>query len=304
MNLPSLQEIAIAQKRIEKVASGTALVPHPNLSQISLKLECHQPYGSYKIRGVLNAVYENENKLKQELVTVSAGNMAQAVAGLGKERGLKVRALVPETTPQIKKDRIQALGAALESLPFSEIWKIVKGETKIDDGFLIHPLHTKGLFAGYATIAVEILEQAPETDALVVPLGLGGLLTGIITAVRLLKPEISVYAAEIEEAAPLHEALQAKMPVFQLKRKTFADALGTPEILSSIWKNTVPLLSGSLLVSESRAKETSLELYEKHGLLIEGAASVAIVASESLVTRHKNIVAIVSGGNRDPSIPI
>lgn len=269
---------------------------------IRLKPEHLQPFKSYKIRGVANAIsVASKETLANGIVTASAGNMAQSVAYLARENNISCQVFAPLSAPKIKKDAIRSLGAELIELPFSEIWTMVRYgyETK---SLFIHPVFTDGLLEGYSSIAREILEDEPTVDAIVIPFGVGGLTLAIAKLIKQHRPKIRIITAEPETAAPLAAAYKSGGPIAIIRRTSFIDAIGTPEVLPQVFSRVQSLIDGCSVVSIDEAEEAVRELFFECNYKVEGASAVAYAAAKNLRNEHSSVVAILSGGNIDDEV--
>jgi len=271
--------------------------------EVYLKLEVLQPIGSFKIRGAYNVVRQlTRDELKDGVWTVSAGNAAQGVAYAARKVGAACSVMVMDTAPQTKVDAIERLGATIVRTTYDEAWKTV--ESHASDrmrGHFVHPFDDDRFIAGNGTAGLEILEDLPDVDAIVAPLGGGGLLSGIAAAVRELKPETRVYAAEPETAAPLSASLAAGRPVyFDTWKASFVDGAGGKSVLSSMWP-LLSQLSGSIVVSLDDVAHAMKLAAERTRIIAEGAAGCAIAAALGGRAGAGKVVAVVSGGNIDLS---
>ncbi|MCX6124132.1 MAG: pyridoxal-phosphate dependent enzyme [Proteobacteria bacterium] len=270
-------------------------------SQIHLKAESLQSFGSYKIRGV-NAFFGaiGLRDLKHGVVGVSAGNLAQPIASVARDLGIEAKIFVPDTAPEAKKAAIRSLGAVLVERPFAEIWDMVlRGTLENENGLFIHPTRTPLLITGYADIVEEILADQPDTDAIVVPFGLGGLTLGILTGIRRSNKKIAVFTAEPETAAPLAASLSAGKPMKVDRKPSFVDAIGTPEVLPDVFDLVKDEITGAHVVPLKEIEEALRECLVGHKLLVEGAAAAALAAAKKVADRgvYEHVVAILSGGN-------
>lgn len=265
---------------------------------IFLKPENLQPFGSYKIRGVARAIeVADPVKLKEGLSAASAGNMAQAVAFAAKTLGTPCRIFAPTTAPQIKKDAIRALGAELVELSYEDLWKLVNRQSPTPArGVFIHPIHTPGLLEGYASIADEILADAPDAEDVILPFGVGGLSLGVARRLKELKPGIRIHLCETETAAPMRASLEIGEASRIAREPSFIDAIGTPEVLPEVFQALRPLVEGSLVVSLDETRHAITELATKKKLVCEGAAAAALAAARQL-PRDRKKVCVLTGGN-------
>ncbi len=273
-------------------------------NKIFLKAENLQTFGSYKIRGVLSAIHAAPSeKLKNGLFAASAGNMAQAVAFVAGMLNIPCRIFVPLSAPEIKKNAIKQLNAKLVELPFEDVWKMVQQPSETE-GLFIHPVLTNGLLHGYGQIGLEILEDLPEADAIVIPFGVGGLSLGLARHLKKQRPDIKIFCCEPETACPLATSLQNGFASSIERKTSFIDAIGTPEVLPYVFADILDLIEDSIVVSILDTEIAIEQLVNKNKLICEGAAGVAYAAAKKIQKIHgfKNIVAILSGGNISPTI--
>ena len=294
--LSAIREAATA---VYDAAIRTPLVQlQPNLY---LKLETLQPIGSFKIRGAYNVVRQlTPQQLADGVWTVSAGNAAQGVALAAKKAGARCSVMVIETAPDTKIRAVERLGATIVRASYDECWKTV--ESHASDrmtGHFVHPFDDDRFIAGNGTAGLEILEDLPDVEAIVAPLGGGGLLAGIAAAVRALKPSTRIYAAEPETAAPLSASLAAGRAVyFDGWTASFVDGAGGKSVLPTMWP-LLSQLSGSIVVSLDDVACGMRLVAERMRVIAEGAAGCAIAAALSGRAGSGPIVAVVSGGNID-----
>ena len=279
-------------------------------AELYLKLEALQPIGSFKIRGAYNVVRQlTPEQLEQGVWTVSAGNAAQGVALAARRAGARCSVMVIDTAPQTKIRAIERLGATIVPATYDECWRTVEshGSDRMA-GYFVHPFDDDRFIAGNATAGLEILEDLPDVDAIVTPIGGGGLLAGIAAAVRELKPDTRLYAAEPDTAAPLFASLAAGQPVyFDNWQASFVDGAGGKSVLKTMWP-LVGTVTGSIVVSLDEVARAMKVAAERTHVIAEGAAGCAIAAAlsgraNSTTTRggdrREKIVAVVSGGNID-----
>jgi threonine dehydratase len=270
--------------------------------EIYLKLECLQPIGSFKIRGAWNAVRAlPRDTLTQGVWTVSAGNAAQGVAFAARKAGAPCSVMVMDTAPDTKLRSIAALGATIVKATYDECWKTVE-QHKSDRmrGHFVHPFDDDRFIAGNGTAALEILEDLPDVDTIIAPLGGGGLLAGIGAAVRELKPAVKIFAAEPETAAPLAASLERGEPsYFPGWTASFVDGAGGKSVLPTMWPLLTSLVTGSIVVSLDEARAAMKQTAERVHVVAEGAAACAVAAALSGRAGSGKIAAVVSGGNID-----
>lgn len=306
----SLETIRAAARAIADVVVRTPLVRLPvelNGAEIYLKLETLQPIGSFKIRGALNAVRAlPADRLADGVWTVSAGNAAQGVALAAKVRGVPCRVLVMDTAPAAKLQAIERLGAGIVKAPYEECWRVVE-EHRSDRmrGQLVHPFDDDHFISGNGTIGLEIVEDLPEVDAVIAPLGGGGLLAGIACALRALRPGAAVYAAEPETAAPLAASFAAgRASYFEGWQASFVDGAGGKSVTEGMWPLLREWVNESVVVTLDEASRAMKLVAERVHVIAEGAAACAVAAalSPTMAARgHRRIVAVLSGGNIDLS---
>jgi threonine dehydratase len=305
----SLDTIRDAARNIYDVVVRTPLVPLGALSpggpEIYLKLETLQPIGSFKIRGAYNAVRRlSRDQMANGVWTVSAGNAAQGVALAARRAGVPCSVMVMDTAPDAKLNAINRLGAQIVKATYDECWRTV--ETHASDrmqGHFVHPFDDDDFISGNGTAGLEIIEDLPDVDAVIAPVGGGGLLAGVGIAFRALRPEARVYAAEPETAAPLKRSMAAgKASRFDEWTASFVDGAGGKSVLESMWPLLHEYVHESIVVSLDDAAKAMRLVAERARVIAEGAAAcagAAAVSPEMAQRRHRKIVAVVSGGNVD-----
>ncbi|HET9372747.1 MAG TPA: pyridoxal-phosphate dependent enzyme [Vicinamibacterales bacterium] len=306
----SLDTIKSATSRIYDVATRTPVVRLDPITrdgpEIFLKLEVLQPIGSFKIRGAMNAVAKLPAGAARDGVwTVSAGNAAQGVALAAREAGAKASVLVMDTAPATKLAAIERLGATIVQATYDECWKAVETHQSARmTGRFVHPFDDDDFISGNGTAGLEILEDVPDVDAIIAPLGGGGLLAGVGCAVKALKPGVRVYAAEPETAAPLSVSFAAGQPLrFEGWTASFVDGAGGKSVLPSMWPLLQQWVDESIVVSLEQAAQAMKMAAMRCHVIAEGAAACAVAAAltPAIRERHRRVVAIVSGGNIDLS---
>jgi threonine dehydratase len=308
-----LAAIRDAASSIHPVAARTPLVRLPlsaeladrvDGTEIYLKLEVLQPIGSFKIRGAWNVVRQLPREaLRDGVWTVSAGNAAQGVALAARTAGVACSVMVMDTAPQAKLQAIERLGAAIVSAPFDECWRTVEAHgSERMRGRFIHPFDDDRFIAGNGTAGIEIVEDLPDVDAVVAPLGGGGLLAGVAAALRELRPEARVFAAEPETAAPFDASLKAgRATRFDAWQHSFVDGAGGRSVLPTMWPLLQRLVEASIVVPLRDVAAAMKITAERVHVIAEGAAGCAVAAALSGRVPGRRIVAIVSGGNIDLS---
>jgi threonine dehydratase len=300
-----LEDIRAARERIAGFASRTPLVRlavDDTPATIFLKLENLQPVGSFKIRGASNAIaLASPAALARGVWTASAGNMAQGVAWQARRLGLQCTVVVPDHAPETKLAALDRLGARVVKTPFADWFEILRTRTFPGmEGHFVHPVSDPAVMAGNGTIGLEILEDLPDVDAVVIPYGGGGLSTGIATTLKALKPDVRVFAAEVETAAPLAASLAAGAPVTVTYTPSFVDGIGSPFLLAEIWPLARRLLDGSLTTSVAAVAAAVRLLVERNHIVAEGAGAASVAAALGGGAGGGRVACVVSGGNLDP----
>lgn len=309
----SLQTIREAAASIYDVVTRTPLVrlEVPGLRttgpEIYLKLESLQPIGSFKIRGAYNAVRQlTPDQLAQGVWTVSAGNAAQGVALAARRAGATCSVLVMDTAPATKLRSIERLGATIVKASYEECWATVERHASDRmEGHFVHPFDDDAFISGNGTIGLEIVEDLPDVDAVIAAIGGGGLLAGISAALRELRPDVSIYAAEPHTAAPLARSLAAgEARTFDEWTSSFVDGAGGRSVLENMWPLLESMVEDSIVVSLDDAARAMKLVADRVHVIMEGAAACAVAAAlspEFVARNHKKVVAVVSGGNIDLS---
>jgi threonine dehydratase len=297
-----LAAIEAARERISGAAIRTPLVRlrvEDCPATIYLKLENLQPISSFKIRGATNAVLlAPAGDRAKGLVTASAGNMAQGVAWAARELGVPATIVVPEHAPEAKLAAIKRLGGEVLKLPYDDWWNvIVTSHVDGAEGLFVHPVQDPAVMAGNGTIGLEILDDLPDPDAVVIPYGGGGLTVGIASAIKALRPETKIYTAEPETGAALVAALAAGHPTDVDYRASFVDGSGSRRVLDSMWPLVTPLVDGALAIPVTEAAAAVRLLAERARVIAEGAGALALAAALSGRAGSGKVVCVVSGGN-------
>jgi threonine dehydratase len=300
--LIALAEIERARERLAGAAVRTPLVRLPE-SDVWLKLENLQPVASFKIRGATNAIRAaSAEELARGVVTASAGNMAQGVAWAAREAGVPATIVVPDHAPQTKLDRIERLGGSVIKVPWEQWWQtIVESRFEGLDGLFVHPVQDELVMAGNGTIGLELIEELPDIDTVLVPYGGGGLSVGIASAVKQLRPSVRVYAIDPESGPSASAAFEAGRPVPVEHTPSFVDGSGGVGVLESMWPYVQEALDGAHVVSLEETAAALRLLAEQMRVIAEGAGALALAAALSGRTPGGRTVCIVSGGNIDIS---
>ena len=302
--MTDLAAIEQARTRIADIAVRTPLVrlridELPAGTEIHCKLETLQPINSFKIRGAANAIRSASPEQRAGgLLTASAGNMAQGVAWVARELGLPATIAVPEHAPETKLSAIERLGGRVVKLPYDDWWQaIVTGRIEGLDGMFVHPVADEQVIAGNGTIGLEILDDLPEVDTVVIPVGGGGLATGIATAIKARRPQARIVTVEPETGAALHAALGADEPTDVDYQASFVDGSGSRRVLDTMWPRLRPLVDEALSVPLADTAGAVRTLAERLRVIAEGAGALATAAALSGAAGAGTIVVIVSGGN-------
>jgi threonine dehydratase len=270
-------------------------------AEIYLKLENLQPIGSFKLRGAGNAMaVAAPEALARGVCTASAGNMAQGVAWNARRLGVPCTVVVPEHAPQTKLAAIERLGATIVRVPFDVWWNVIV--TRHHDGIegiFIHPVSDPAVIAGNGTIGLEILEDLPDVDAVLVPYGGGGLSCGIASAIRALRPQVKILACEVETAAPFAASLAAGGSRQIDYTPSFVDGIGAKGVLEEMWPLASRLLDGSCVVSLAETASAVRLLVERNRVVAEGAGGTSVAAALAGKAGAAKVVCVVSGGNID-----
>ncbi|PYK24351.1 MAG: pyridoxal-5'-phosphate-dependent protein subunit beta [Verrucomicrobia bacterium] len=300
-----LSEIRAARERIAKTIVRTPLIRlelGPEFPEIRLKLENLQPINAYKLRGAANAVAMlPEADRKRGVWTISAGNAGQGVAYAARAAGVSCTVVVVETAPKSKLGRMKALGATLIPVPYEVAWKALDERSFPGvGGTFIHPFDDDDFIAGHGTMGLEILEDAPEVAAVIASIGGGGLITAVASAIKPLRPEVKIFGAEPETAAPAALSFEKGSPqVFPNWKSSFVDGAGGQSVFPRMWERMKPIVDGSLVVTLEETKNAMRLLAEKARIISEGAGALPLAAALTGKAGKGPIVAVVSGGNID-----
>jgi len=304
LEAPRLEEIRAARERIATSVLRTPLVRlqmDDAPAEIYLKLENLQPIGSFKLRGAANAMrLQPRDALARGVYTASAGNMAQGVAWNARLLGVPCAVVVPEHAPRTKLDATARLGARVVKVPFDVWWSVlVEHSYPGMDGLFIHPVSDPAVIAGHGTIGLEILEDLPDVEAILVPYGGGGLSSGIAAAARALKPGVKVFACEVATAAPFAASLAAGSPRSIEHTPSFVDGIGGKSLLAEMWPMVRDLLAGSIVVEVAQAAAALRLLVERNRVVAEGAGAVPVAAALTGRAGSGKVACVISGGNID-----
>jgi threonine dehydratase len=301
-----LKLIEEARERIKGTVLRTPLV-RLNVddapADIFLKLENLQPTGSFKVRGASNAIaLAGADAKKRGVYTCSAGNMAQALAWQARQNKIPCSVIVPDNAPETKLAAIRRFGAKIIQASFDDVWKVVVTHRypPLDASVFIHPFADIRMMAGNGTAGLEILEDLPDVESVVVPFGGGGLSVGIASAIREKSPQTRVYAVEPETAAPLSASFAAGSAQEIDRVPSFVDGIGGKSVLPEMWERARNLLL-PLVVSLPEIAAAIKLLIERNRIVAEGAGAAGVAAAITGKAGSGKIVCIVSGGNIDSS---
>jgi threonine dehydratase len=299
-----LGEIEAARARVSGAAIRSPLLRlHVDdaPAEVYLKLENLQPIGSFKLRGAGNAMaLAGADRLAAGVYTASAGNMAQGVAWNARRLGVPCRVVVPDHAPQTKLAAIERLGGKPIKVPFDEWWRVIEEHHYPGvAGQFIHPVCDRHVIAGNGTIGLEILEDLPDVDTVVVPFGGGGLSCGIASAIRAIRPQTRIFACEVETAAPLAASLDAGSPQEVAYAPSFVDGIGGKSLLEAMWPLVRQLLDGSLVMRLEEIAEAVRLLAVRCRVIAEGAGATSVAAALAGRAGGGKVVCVVSGGNID-----
>jgi threonine dehydratase len=300
----SLAAIEEASRRIAGTALRTPLVRLNGFdmsAEIYLKLENLQPIGSFKIRGAANAMaHLSPAQLQRGVLTASAGNMAQGVAWRARELGIPCTVVAPETAPETKVHAIERLGGHVIKVPFELWWQTFQDRAYPGvDATFIHAFDDPHVMAGNGVIGLEILEDLPDVDAVLIPWGGGGLACGIASAVRAKRPTCRLYAAEVATAAPLVASLSAGTVQVVEYQSSFVDGIGGKTVFPQMLDHARRMIDGALVAGLADVAAAVRLLAERNRVIAEGAGACPVACALSGQAGPGKIACVVSGGNID-----
>jgi threonine dehydratase len=300
----ALQDIEAARERISGTVLRTPLVRIDLGSRrdVYLKLENLQPTNAYKIRGATNAVARlSDEERSRGVWTISAGNAGQGVAYSARAFGVPCSVVAIETAPQTKLDRMRALGATIVPVSYEQAWIAAEAHAfQGMDGTFVHPFDNYEFIAGHGTMGLEIVEDLPEVRTLIAAIGGGGLITGVGSAVKALRPQVTVIGAEPETAAPYAYSLQAGRPSkFPNWQASFVDGAGGQSVTERMWQRMAPVVDQAITVTLDQTREAMRLIAEKSRTIAEGAGALSLAAALKDDALEGPIVCVVSGGNID-----
>ena len=301
---PTIEEIRDAATRLEDVAMHTPLIPlhtFDGRSDILLKLEIHQPVTSFKIRGVFNAVAAlSDEQRGAGLSTVSAGNTAQALAWTARRFGVSARSIMPDTAPPTKIEAVRRYGGEPVLVPMSEVFRFLKEHLWEDEPYaFIHPWTNRNVMIGHGTIGLEIIDDLPDVDTVFIPVGGGGLMGGVGTAIKALKPSVRIVAVEPAGCPALHESLKQGKPA-SVECNTICDGVAVPYITEEVFPLLRNIVDHVELVSEDAVKATIKRLALGNRMIVEGAGALSVAAALATPEKERGkTVCVVTGGSID-----
>jgi threonine dehydratase len=300
----SLAAIEDARRRLAGSALRTPLVRLNNSdgpAEIYLKLENLQPIGSFKIRGAANAMaHIPPDQFQRGVLTASAGNMAQGVAYRARDLGIPCTVVAPETAPAVKLTAIEHLGASVIRVPFERWWQTFEERAYpgVDATFL-HAFDDPHVMAGNGTIGLEIVEDLPDVDAVVIPWGGGGLTCGIAAALRATKPGCRIYTAEVATAAPLAASLAAGRVQVVDYQPSFVDGIGSKTVFPVMLQRAQRFIDGALVAGLAEVAAAVRLLASHNHVIAEGAGACPVACARAGKVGSGKVVCVVSGGNID-----
>ena len=301
---PTIAQVREARQAIAGAAIRTPLVRLNSSdapAEIYLKLENLQPIGSFKIRGAANAIaHMTAAELDRGVVTASAGNMAQGVAWRARELGIPCTVIAPDTAPETKINAIERLGGRVLKVSFDEWWRAFEQRAYPGvEGTFIHAFDDLNVMAGNGTIGLEILEDLPDVDAVVIPWGGGGLTCGIASVLRELKPKCKIFAAEVATAAPLAASWKAGAPQVIEPQRSFVDGVGGKSVFPQMFERAKRLIDGSVVAQVKEVASALRLIAERNRVFAEGAGATPVACALAGHAGAGKVVCVVSGGNID-----
>ena len=303
----TLEDFQSAKKRVDEVILETRLIHSEAFSEecgndVYIKPENLQKTGAFKIRGAYNKIMKLDDEAKAKgLIASSAGNHAQGVAYAAKKLGVKATICMPAHTPLIKVDATKAHGAdvVLYGEVYDEAYAKAVELQKSEGYTFVHPFDDEDVMEGQGTIALEILEELPDADYILVPIGGGGLISGIACAAKLMNPSVKIVGVEPEGAASALAAIEDDEIVRLSEVNTIADGTAVKEIGAKTFEYIKKYVDEIITVNDYELMEAFLMLVEKHKLVAEGSGILALAGLKKLHCKRKKVVALISGGNID-----
>ncbi|MFT5134125.1 MAG: threonine dehydratase [Gammaproteobacteria bacterium] len=306
---PTLDEIRAASKRLAPYTVRTPLLRlniDDRANEIYLKLENLQAIGVFKVRSMGNAMLSaDEETLRDGVYTASSGNAGIGLAWMANILGVKATVYAPESGPAGKLLTMEEFGATIQIMPDDDWWQIIQNAGHREDpGFYVDAVRSPTALAGNATMGLEIIEQLPDVDSIIVPFGGGGVACGIASAVRSLKPGTSIIVAESETAAPVTAALKAGLPVTVKTQPSFISGAGAPSVLEEMWPLIQNMVDATIVRPAAEVADAVRVLFERNRVVVEGAGALPVAAALSDKTATGKTVCVVTGGNIDVDIMV
>ncbi len=300
----ALEEARAAAERLKTIALRTPLIRlnvQDAPAEIYLKMENLQPIGSFKIRPAGNAIFSlSPSRRGDGVYTASSGNMAQGVAYAARELGIPATVYLPQDAASNKVEALKRLGARIRSLPNDEWWPIIDNHGHPDEkGVFVHPVAQQDVIAGDSTVGLEIVEDLPDVDTVLVPFGGGGLASGVASVLRELKPNVRVLGAESDHSTPLSASLETGRPVEQPVEKSFVSGIGIGRVLEEMWPLVTELIQDAVIASAREIVDAVALMSERHRIVVEGAGAAPVAAALAGRAGSGKIVCVLSGGNLD-----
>jgi threonine dehydratase len=299
----AIEDVEQARERIAGAVLRTPLVRVAvEGPEIWLKLENLQPTNAYKIRGASNAVAKlSEADRAKGVWTISAGNAGQGVACAARKFGVPSTVVAIETAPQTKLERMRTLGAEIVPVSYERAWVAAEEHAYEGlDGTFVHPFDNHDFIAGHGTMGLEILEDLPDVRTVIAAIGGGGLITGVGSAIKAMRPNVKVIGAEPETAAPYALSLREGGPrKFTEWQASFVDGAGGKSVTERMWQRMRPVTDGTITVTLDQTRDAMRLIAEKTRTIAEGAGALALAAALTGQAGEGPIVCIVSGGNID-----
>jgi threonine dehydratase len=303
----AMMQISAARGRLEGLSLVSPLVAcdaAPAGKSVRLKLENLQPIGSFKIRPVGNAVLARAPAdLTSGIYTTSTGNSALGVAWMARRLGIEGTAVVPTNAPEAKLEKLRRLGTRIEMRSIEEWWHAIRrGAVEGEKGVYIDAVRDPASLAGDATIGLEILAQAPDIEAILIPFGGGGLACGIACGVRAMQRDVKIIACELESAHPVQSAFKAGAPTETPHEPGFVSGVGFGTVLPEMWPLVKTMIDEVITVSLTEVAAAIKTMVEHNHIVAEGAGAVSVAAALSGRYAETRVCAVVSGGNLDSSL--
>lgn len=267
--------------------------------EIFLKLENLQPVGAFKSRCMGNAVLTmDKDALRRGVYTASSGNAGLGLAWIASKLGVAATVYSPESAPESKLDAIRRFGARIHPLSENDWWEMIRNSGHPDGpGMYVDAVRDPAAMAGNGTIGLEIIEQLPDVEAVVVPFGGGGLTCGIASAIRAIKPDTRMIVAESSAAMPLGAAFTAGEPLIAIVERSFISGAGAPSVLDEMWPLLRELVDDTVVSPVTEVADAVKVLFEHNHVVAEGAGAIAVAGALGNSVCTGKTVCVVSGGN-------